>query len=241
MDIGEYTRLRKLKREEDRELRKKEGQKKKETERKEKDEESETDKEQSKGEVCKQDINHDDKEDSADSEDDKSEDSEFLENITSEFFEAVKMKMKKGELYMDDINAAFKRFLFARVLEKEKEKEKLDSELYQLEECTNLRDCFGPPDACHNCESKGEAYKPSCARGAQCVSACGDNLKRCGGCHLVAYCSEKCQKEHWTYNHQKMCKVLSGKKRPKQYRHHFDSCETCADRIGSSFREKNSL
>ena len=133
MDIGEYTRLRKLKREEDRELRKKEGQKKEETERKEKNEENETDKEKSKGEVCKQDISHDDKEDSADSEDDKSEDSEFLENITSEFFEAVKylfqtnihilnnsnhfrIKMKKGELYMDDMNAAFKRFLFTRYI-----------------------------------------------------------------------------------------------------------------------------
>ena len=45
-----------------------------------------------------------------------------------------------------------------------KEKEKLESEQYQLEECTNVRDCFGSPDACHNCESKGEAYKPVCAR-----------------------------------------------------------------------------
>jgi len=231
LDIGEYTRLRKVKREEDRERRRK-GEVEKEKE-KNKD-----------GKKISESILTgimSDKDDSTESEDDKSEDTEFLENITSEFFEAVKIKMKKGELYMDDMNAAFKRFLFARVLEKEKEKEKLDSELYQLEECTNLRDCFGPPDACHNCESKGEAYKPSCARGAQCVSACGDSLKRCSGCHLVAYCSEKCQKEHWTYNHQKMCKVLSGKKRPKQYRHHFDSCETCADRIGSSFREKNSL
>merc|ERR1719233_411403 len=141
-----------------------------------------------------------DKEESEESDDDKSEDHEFLESITSEFFEAVKIKMKKGELYMDDMNAAFKRFLFARVLEKEKEKEKLESEQYQLEECSNVRECFGPPDACHNCESKGEAYKPVCARGhGSCVSACGENLKRCSGCHLVAYCSEKCQKEHWIY------------------------------------------
>ena len=38
-----------------------------------------------------------------------------------------------------------------------------------------------------------------------------------------------------------MCKILSGKKKTTEYRHHFDSCEICADRIGSAFREKNSV
>merc|ERR1719233_200510 len=235
LDIDEYKRLQKQLREEKREKKRKEecgGEKEKQ--------EDCTNKSKRCG--ATKDGVKSDKEESEESDDDKSEDHEFLESITSEFFEAVKIKMKKGELYMDDMNAAFKRFLFARVLEKEKEKEKLESEQYQLEECSNVRDCFGPPDACHNCESKGEAYKPVCARGhGSCVSACGENLKRCSGCHLVAYCSEKCQKEHWIYNHQKMCKLLSGKKQTKQYRHHFDNCSTCADRIGSSFREKNSL
>ena len=86
-------------------------------------------KKKNKGEACKQVISHEDKAESADSEDEKSEDSEFLENISSEFFKAVKydfqndghmlntsnhfrIKMKKGELCMDDMNAAFKRFLF---------------------------------------------------------------------------------------------------------------------------------
>jgi len=231
LDIDEYKRLQKQLREEKREKRRKEecG--------------GEKEKEEDSANICLslKDVVQIDKEGSDESDDDKSVDHEFLESIASEFFEAVKIKMKKGELCMDDMNAAFKRFLFSRVLEKEKEKEKLESEQYQLEKVTNVRDCFGPPDACHNCESKGEAYKPVCARGAQCVSACEGTLKRCSGCHLVAYCSEKCQKEHWIYNHQKMCKMLSGRKQTKQYRHHFDKCETCADRIGSAFREKNSL
>jgi len=231
MDIDEYKRKQKEKKEEERE------QKKREANRKEDD--SKEGMKVGKGEVCKHEKSPDE---SAESDDEKSEDSEFLENITSEFFEAVRVKMKKGELYMDDMNAAFKRFLFTRVLEKEKEKEKLDSEKFLLEECTNIRDCFGPPDNCHNCESKGEWEKTACARGNQCVSACkGGDLKRCSGCHLVAYCSERCQKEHWINNHQKMCKILSGKKKMKEYRHHFESCEICADRVGSSFREKNSL
>ena len=57
-----------------------------------------------------------------------------------------------------------------------------------------------------------------------------EKTKRCSACHLVAYCSEvtvciisslfinhfqMCQKEHWYSNHQKMCKVLSGKKKKK--------------------------
>eukprot|EP00092_Neocalanus_flemingeri_P008974 GFUD01009655.1.p1 GENE.GFUD01009655.1~~GFUD01009655.1.p1 ORF type:complete len:1191 (+),score=266.73 GFUD01009655.1:76-3573(+) len=239
MDIEEYTRLRKQKREEDREQRKKEEQSKDDEKARKQEEENR------KGEANKQDKIQDEKideDENTESDDDKSEDSEFLENITSEFFQAVKTKMKKGELYKDDMNAAFKRFLFTRVLEKEKEKEKVDCDLFQLEECTNIRDCFGPPDACHNCESKGGSDKQPCARGAECVSACkSESLKRCSGCHLVAYCSEKCQKEHWTNNHQKMCKLLSGKKKIKEYRHQFDSCEICADRMGSSFRDKNNI
>ena len=80
MDIEEYTRLRKQKREEDR---KKKGEAVKENKKKE---EEEGDKK--KGEAIK--LCLIDKDESTESEDDKSEDSEFLENITSEFFEAVK-------------------------------------------------------------------------------------------------------------------------------------------------------
>ena len=91
-------------------------------------------------------------------------------------------QMRKGNYHMDDLDNAFKRFLLSkyvylrsmptydmcfiyRVIEKEKEQDIIESEKQKIDEVTNIRDCFGPADACHNCESKGESFsKPECTR-----------------------------------------------------------------------------
>lgn len=33
-------------------------------------------------------------------------------------------------------------------------------------------------------------------------------LRKCSKCHLVRYCSEKCQHEHWHREHKEDCKIL---------------------------------
>jgi len=43
-------------------------------------------------------------------------------------------------------------------------------------------------------------------RCAQCLET-SMPLKRCGQCHMVAYCSKECQREHWS-RHKKVCKKI---------------------------------
>ena len=44
------------------------------------------------------------------------------------------------------------------------------------------------------------ATPPSC-------ETCGNNhdLRKCGGCNAVRYCSTECQKEHWRFEHKHQC------------------------------------
>ena len=41
-----------------------------------------------------------------------------------------------------------------------------------------------------------------------CVCGTKENVKRCGGCKLVSYCSKGCQKQHFDY-HSKYCMAIS--------------------------------
>lgn len=45
-----------------------------------------------------------------------------------------------------------------------------------------------------------KATPPSC-------ETCGNNhdLRKCGGCNAVRYCSTECQKEHWRFEHKHQC------------------------------------
>jgi len=48
------------------------------------------------------------------------------------------------------------------------------------------------------------AYKPAKpCDGTKCTIR--KDLKECGGCHKVSYCSAKCQTEHWKSGHKKTC------------------------------------
>ena len=77
------------------------------------------------------------------------------------------------------------------------------------------------------------------SRGPLCCNT-ENNLKRCSACHIVAYCSEKCQKEHWINNHQKMCKILSTKKKNGQTRHEYGkNCKWCNDMKQTKLIEKD--
>ena len=41
-----------------------------------------------------------------------------------------------------------------------------------------------------------------------CQSCGGTGSLRCTGCRMVAYCSPKCQKQHWVEGHKHSCKKL---------------------------------
>ena len=71
--------------------------------------------------------------------------------------------------------------------ESEKVKEKVDNPLFQKEDIYDIRSCLGTPNSCVNCESKGifEVNSDLMSNPAHHVP-----LKRCSGCHLVAYCSQ---------------------------------------------------
>jgi len=145
----------------------------------------------------------------------------------AKFLESVREQVVKGKLTTKNMDSVFK-----RSLEKEIEKENKDSASVKPNDAPDIRECFGPPDSCTNCESKGDAEKtPKSGLGA---------LKRCSGCHLAVYCSEMCQKEHWINNHKRMCKILSGKKKIETQTHSLESCKTCNSKIDFILKEKNS-
>ena len=52
-------------------------------------------------------------------------------------------------------------------------------------------------------------------------------MLRCSGCHLLSYCGELCQKEHWGRVHKKYCKKISGKKPVANNSHDQDDCHLC--------------
>ena len=45
-----------------------------------------------------------------------------------------------------------------------------------------------------------------------CSNCCTEKFSRCGGCHLVPYCSKECQLEHRSH-HKKLCKDLARRER----------------------------
>ena len=52
-------------------------------------------------------------------------------------------------------------------------------------------------------------------------------LRKCGRCHVVAYCGKECQEEHWRKVHQKQCKYVGGTKKAKHSKHSKDICQIC--------------
>merc|ERR1712226_1750439 len=83
---------------------------------------------------------------------------------------------------------------------KELEGHQLTDNDSEVDDAKKPKHCFGPATTCQNCESRQETPREE------------SSFKRCTACYVVAYCSEKCQKEHWFNSHQKMCKLLSNKK-----------------------------
>ena len=90
--------------------------------------------------------------------------------------------------------------------------------------------CLKAPSECANCVSK---LQWSCLGTVECeCSKClgKTSLKRCGECHLVAYCSKKCQEDHWRYGgHRKNCRIFSRKKErdPPNINHQRETCMYC--------------
>ena len=52
-------------------------------------------------------------------------------------------------------------------------------------------------------------------------------VRKCTRCHVVAYCGEECQEEHWNKLHKDHCKYLAGTKEAKHSEHNKDTCKTC--------------
>ena len=74
-----------------------------------------------------------------------------------------------------------------------------------------------------------ETESDAMQRCASCGTAENDDikLKKCTACHLVRYCSVKCQKEHWS-QHKKECKKLRDEilfKQPESS--HLGDCPIC--------------
>ena len=53
------------------------------------------------------------------------------------------------------------------------------------------------------------------------------DVKKCSRCHVVAYCGQECQEEHWHKVHKEHCKYLGGIKKAKHSEHRKDACTTC--------------
>ena len=58
-------------------------------------------------------------------------------------------------------------------------------------------------------------YSPVICNNLNCKNIKLDNfvdlqakLHQCSACHMVKYCSKSCQKEHWKFIHQYICKTL---------------------------------
>ena len=62
-----------------------------------------------------------------------------------------------------------------------------DNPLFRKEDVYDVRACLGTPYSCVNCESKGIFDEKS---GPMTNTHSPVPLKRCSGCHLVAYCSQ---------------------------------------------------
>ena len=73
-------------------------------------------------------------------------------------------------------------------------------------------------DFCANCELFG--WKPAA------------DVKKCSRCHVLAYCGQECQEEHWNKVHKEHCKYLGGIKKAKHSEHRKDDCINC---MGSGF------
>jgi len=95
-----------------------------------------------------------------------------------------------------------------------------------------LRECFGTPKSCANCVSKDQDTRFP------------DELKRCSACHVLSYCTENCQREHWLRSHSKICKALCGKKNHGKALHKKETCPNCDTKGHTkchSYNDKNSL
>ena len=73
---------------------------------------------------------------------------------------------------------------------------------------------LGPARFCANCSGKmlnlgSDGGKVRCL----CSSCQTGKFSRCGGCHLVPYCSKECQLEH-RGQHKKLCKDLARREGP---------------------------
>jgi len=102
-----------------------------------------------------------------------------------------------------------------------------------------IRACFGPAKDCTNCKSKGAELMQFPPNDEDNVLQPGakqiNSFKRCSACHVVAYCSEDCQREHWINNHQKLCKILSNKKKLGRSEHTKENCFSCSGKEPSDW------
>ena len=52
-------------------------------------------------------------------------------------------------------------------------------------------------------------------------------MRKCTRCHVVSYCGQECQLEHWTKVHQEQCRYLAGTKKAEHSEHRRDTCRSC--------------
>jgi len=141
----------------------------------------------------------------------------------------VKEKFFEILLYLDSEQKAKE----AKTKEAEKEKKSKPSTSKEI------RACFGPAKDCANCKSKGAELMQFPPNDEDDVLQPGakeiHSFKRCSACHVVAYCSEDCQREHWINNHQKMCRILSNKKKLGRSKHTKENCFSCSGKEPSDW------
>ena len=75
--------------------------------------------------------------------------------------------------------------------------------------CQNMGNCMAPTAEARAAVAQGLFQRGKDVRHKMCCANCykqsGRKLKACGGCSLVCYCSETCQREHWQQEHSRCC------------------------------------
>jgi len=97
------------------------------------------------------------------------------------------------------------------------------------------KECFPPATDCFNCQRKRHEDILEKPHGSK------QELKRCNRCHLLTYCDQDCQREHWQVVHKRHCGFLSGQKLAKNSYHIRDNCSFCAEARNSTVSEIKSI
>ena len=103
----------------------------------------------------------------------------------------------------------------------EQEIENTRNNTYCSQERPITPQCFASPAGCNNCFRKD--------RYGTMFDKTKRQYDRCGACHIVAYCDEICQLEHWKKIHHKHCNRLNGTKMVRK--HNKQTCELCTKMV----------